>query len=274
MKTKQLFNMIKYDIRFSFRKNRSKWFFALLIQLFLCFRIFQEIDFRSCPSELLSALWPVMSGEREYLLSQDSSFQLPAYWIFFHGYLYFLIGFYPVNELYLGNGQTLIRASSKNIWMVSKFVSVCLHIFLYYGCFFTLLLVGNWKCNGTLLPENEIIGIIGVPIFYQSLNELFLAFLILPILVSITLGEIQVILSFFFNPVFAFMLVIAYLIASVFWTSPFFIGNFAMLYRQSWISNKPELSVRFGMILCIILIVISFIAGMVLFQKKEILPEE
>ena len=271
---KRLINIISYDIQFSFRQNRLKWFFAVIIQLFLCIRSFSEVSFYSASYDLLSELWPVMCGAREYLLSEDSSFQLPAYWFLFHIYLFFLIGFYPSCEMHLGNGQTLIRTHSRNCWLVSKLISVFLNVALYYGCFLVLLLIGNSLHGGKIIPENGIIGLSGIPIFEQTNLQLITSFIFLPLFVSVVLGEIQVVISLFFNPVLSFMFIVGYMIASVFGMNPFLIGNYAMLYRQEWISGNQAISVMTGILICFLLTIITLAAGMYVFQKKDILPLE
>jgi hypothetical protein len=271
---KSLLRMIAYDIQFSFRENRVKWLFAVIIQVFLCVRSLGEVSFYSGSYDLLSVLWPVMSGAREYELYADSTFQFPAYWFLFHGYLFFLIGFYPVSELYLGNGQASIRSRSRNIWIVSKLISVFLNIAWYYGCFLLLLLMGNLFHGGEIVPANGIIGLSGVAIFDKSGLELFAAFILLPLLVSVALGSVQVLMSLFLNPVLSFMTVIGYLIASVFWMNPLLIGNFTMLYRQDWISGGSTISVMAGIGLCLGLTAAVFGLGVILFQRKDILPTE
>ena len=271
---KRLVSIISYDMRFSFRQNRVKWFFAFLIQLFLGIRTFGEISFYSGTYDLLSELWPVMSGAREYLLSEDSSFQLPAYWFLFHVYLFFLTGFYPASELNLGNGQALIRTYSRQKWIVSKFISVLVNIALYYGCFLMLLLFGNLLHGGKIIPGNGIIGLSGIPIFNRNLGELMIAFMLLPLFMSIALGEIQMVMSLFVSPVLSFMTVVGYMIASVFWTNPLLIGSYSMLYRQQWVSGKSTISLMTGMLLCFVLTVTTLVVGVLMFQKKEILPSE
>ena len=271
---KRFLNIVSYDIQFSFGQNRLKWFFAVIIQLFLCIRSFSEVSFYSDSYDLLSELWSVMCGAREYFLYEDSFFQLPAYWFLFHTYLFFLIGFYPANELYLGNGQTLVRTHSKKYWLVSKLISVFLNIALYYGCFLTLLLIGNLLHGGRMIPANGIIGLSGILIFEQSILQLFTCFILLPLLISTVLGEIQIVMSLFFNPVLSFMIIVGYLIASVFWVNPLLIGNFSMLYRQEWVSKKPALSLMTAMMICFFLAIITFAVGVYVFQKKDILPSE
>jgi hypothetical protein len=251
-----------------------KWIFAAIIQLFLCIRSFGEVSFYSGAYDLLSELLPVMGGAREYVLSADSSFQLPAYWFLFHVYLFFLIGFYPVSELYLGNGQALIRTRSRKIWIVSKLFSIFLNITLYYGCFLLLLLIGNLLHGGEIIPRNGIIGLGGIAIFNKSISDLFVAFILLPLLVSVALGVIQILMSLFLDPVLSFMAVVGYLIASVFWMNPLLIGNFSMLYRQDWISGKATIDITTGTVLCFVLTVVALILGVIMFQRKDILPAE
>ena len=270
---RELLKIVSYDIRSSFRKNRIKWMIAMIILLFLCIRTFNAVSFVGT-YDLLSELWPVMSGAREYILSEDSSFALPAYWFLFHGYFFFLIGFYPANELYLGNGQPLVRTASRTKWIISKQINLFVNVVAYYGCFLIFMLIGNYIYGGEVIPENEIIGYCGMPFFDKSHWELFTAFILLPMLVSVALGQIQILMSLFISPVVSLMITVGYMIASVFWMNPLFIGNFSMLLRQDWISGNPDISVSVGVVICIILIFASNLAGICMFQRKDILPSE
>uniref|UniRef100_UPI004056CB99 DUF2705 family protein n=1 Tax=Agathobacter sp. TaxID=2021311 RepID=UPI004056CB99 len=270
---RELLKIVSYDIRSSFRKNRLKWMIAMIILLFLCVRSFNTVSFAGT-YDLLSELWPVMSGAREYTLSEDSSFTLPAYWFLFHGYLFFLIGFYPANELYLGNGQPLIRTASRTKWIISKQINLFVSIVAYYGCFLIFMLIGNYIHGAEIIPENGIIGYCGIPFFDKSNLELFTAFIFLPMLMSVALGQIQILMSLFISPVISLMLTVGYMVASVFWMNPLFIGNYSMLLRQDWISCNPDISVPVGVVICIILIFATSFAGIYMFQRKDILPSE
>lgn len=271
---KQFLHMVAYDMRFSFRKNRYKWLVAIGIFLFWSLQIFRQIASVVGVYDFFSEIWPVMCGEREYILMNDSTFQLPAYWMLFHGYLFFLIGFYPVSDLYHGNGQTCIRAKSRRAWMFSKQISIFLNIVLYYVFFLILLWIGNAFYHGTLLPESGVLSLSGLRVLNKSISELVVAFIILPFLVSWALVEIQIVLSFMISPVLAFMFMVGYLIASVFWMQPYWIGNFAMIYRQGWVSGRADLSVNTGIQICVVLIVLSYMLGIFLFERKDILTEE
>lgn len=266
-----IFRLISYDVHYSFRQNRIKWLFALAVLLFLCFRIFSDISFRGGSCDLFSALWPVMGGAREYMLSQDSSFQLPAYWLLFHAYLFFLTGFYPVNELHLGNGQTLVRTYSRGKWLTSKLINTALNVVMYYGSFFVLCITGNLLLGGEWIPEDGMIHLVGVPIGNKSLWELCTAFVLLPLLVSVSLCTLQVVLSLFMDPVISFMLNIAGLVDSVFWMNPLLAGNYAMLYRQEWVCRGSGISPDVGAALCLGLFAMAAAAGAIFFRKKDIL---
>lgn len=266
-----LFRLISYDVHYSFRRSRIKWLFALGILLFLCLRTFSDISFRGGPCDLLSALWPVLGGAREYILSQDSSFQLPAYWFSFHAYLFFLTGFYPINELHLGNGQALVRTHTRGKWLMSKLINVALNVVTYYGSFFVLCIAGNLLLGGAWIPEDGMIHFVGVPIGNKSPWELFAAFVLLPLLVSVSLCTVQIVLSLFMDPVISFLINIAGLAASVFWRNPLLAGNYAMLYRQDWVCSRSGISPAAGAALCLGLFSMAAALGILFFRKKDIL---
>lgn len=271
---KQISSLAIYDIGYSFRKNKYKWCAALIILAFLAFRSIDVVTYYGFTPDLLSTSWSVMSGAREYLLSADRTFELPAYWFLFHIYLSFLVGFYTVSELRFSNGHAITRTYSRTIWLASKLFSIIVNIILYYSCFFLFLLVGILFTGGTVFPSTGVIGISGVVVGGMSIMSVFLKFWLLPMIVSVTLCLIQVIASLFFEPVLSFLCTVGYLIASVFWTSPILIGNFAMLLRQNWLSGKPLLNDLAGVFICIAMTSIVVFVGVRSFQKKDILSEE
>lgn len=270
MKTRENFlSLVLHDMHDFIRQNRGKWLLASGILLFLAIRSFGEVNYRGA-NDLLSALWPVMSGGREYLMSQDRAFQLPAYWFLFHLYLFFLIGFYPMGNLAVGNGQTLVRTRTRARWLMSKLTGAVLAILFYYGCFLLFLVIGNG--SGTLLPESGILDAGGILLFDKSFGELAFAFFVLPLLVSTALGLAQIVLSLFTGPVAAFMGMVGYLIASAFWKSPLLLGNFSMVYRQDWVSGGRGISLAGGAGLCLFLSAAVCLTGGYLFSRKDILP--
>lgn len=73
---------------------------------------------------------------------------------------------------------------------------------------------------------------VNLPLAGLSGLEIILPLLILPLLVSITLGLLQMLLSFIFSPIIGYMLSIVILVVSVYKESPLLIGNYSMMARN------------------------------------------
>lgn len=80
--------------------------------------------------------------------------------------------------------------------------------------------------------------------------EIFLRWWGQPILVSLALCLAQLAISLALEPALALFLMLAYLTASVFWASPWLLGNFSMLLRQDFLSGIPEICIRNCLLLC------------------------
>lgn len=77
-------------------------------------------------------------------------------------------------------------------------------------------------------------------------------------------------MSLFIEPVIAFFVMLSYLVASVFWASPLFIGNYSMLRRVEFLSGNPAISFQNCVTSCLSLIVIACGAAIKLFGRKDI----
>lgn len=78
-------------------------------------------------------------------------------------------------------------------------------------------------------------------------------------------------MSLFIEPLLAFFVMLSYLVASVFWTSPMLIGNYSMLQRSSLLSGNPAISAQNCFAVCLSLIILASVLGTKLFQSKDIL---
>ena len=82
----------------------------------------------------------ILGGMPEYEKTETSIFQLPVGWFLFYAYLFFLIGFYPISDLYSGGSKTLLLAESRNKWIISKLLWIVTTIIIYFGIFIICLL--------------------------------------------------------------------------------------------------------------------------------------
>lgn len=271
MKRKRFWALLFYDLRYGFQCNRGKWLSALLVQVYFCTlagRLGLISDTRIGFLERLTFLF---QGLPEYRVSEAGTFELPVHWLIFHGFLLFLAGFYPVQELALSGGQAFVRSGRREYWLISKALWVCSTVAGYYMMLAAVLAVCSLTAGGPGAPPGAMTVLFGIHMTGMSFWETVLYWWVMPILVSAALCLIEVLMSLFLEPLLAFFAVLSYLVASVFWTSPALIGNYSMLQRGKLLSGNPAISVQNCFVFCLSLVGITFVLGIKLFRGKDIL---
>lgn len=261
---------LKYDLVSGLYHNRVKWLLSLGV-----FALLSDVSIKNCniagvDAGYLGYLTYIMQGMSEYIKTETSVFQLPVCWLLFHAYLFFLLCFYPVNDL-IGSGQRiLVLSESRNKWWYSKICWGILTVIGYYSLFYFSLL-GMSLLEGA--PSKGIGGIykyLGINLHLISPGKFILVWIFMPLLFSIAIGLLQMLIGIFLKPVAAYGTTILILIASVYWLNPLMIGNYAMLLRnQPFAENGVAPGI--GIVLCIMISLFSIIAGKVVIEKKDII---
>lgn len=271
MKIRRFRALLCYDLRYGFQNNRGKWLFALLIQVYFCTLAGRLSLISNTPIGFLERLTFLFQGLPEYHLSQTGTFELPVHWVAFHAFLLFLAGFYPIQELTQSGGQAFIRSSRRGYWLLSKALWVFATVAGYYLMLAGVLAVCSLASGGPWAPPAAMTALFGIDIAGRSLAEIALYWWAMPILVSVALCLIEVLMSLFIEPLLAFFVMLSYLVASVFWTSPILIGNYSMLLRSKLLSGNPAISTQNCFTACLSLIVIALVLGIKLFRGRDIL---
>lgn len=263
MNRKNFHSLLAYDLRYGFCSNRFKWFFALVIQLYFC------IMMDAYPG-ICDQITGIFLGFPEYHLSETGTFDLPFPWLIFHAYLLFLVGFYPVNDLSYSGGQAFIRAGNRKHWLYSKLGWTLITVLSYYLMLAVVSLTysmftGDLEGSTTYMPY-----VIGLDFENISTIDIFTYWWLMPMLTSIALCTVEVILSLFIDPVLSFLTLFSVLIASVFWMTPVFLGNFSMLMRMDFISGNQSISFLNCLIGSFLTICIACIWGSIAFNRKDI----
>ena len=100
--------------------------------------------------------------------------------------------------------------------------------------------------------------------------EIFLRWWGQPVLVSLALCLAQLVASLALGPALSLFLTLGYLTASVFWASPWLLGNFSMLLRQDFLSGIPEICFRNCLFLCAAWSVGALALGAVWIGRKDL----
>lgn len=110
----------------------------------------------------------------------------------------------------------------------------------------------------------------GIPIAEMGRAEIFLSWWLEPFLVSVALCLTEMILSLLLEPAVALFVMLGYLTASVFWTTPILLGNYAMLLRQDFWSENGAVSFSNCMIGCVMCSVLVLFVGIRYIRNKDV----
>lgn len=213
-------------------------------------------------------------GMKEYNTNENIPFDMPAQYIVLGIFLAFLIGDYPVKDLNGFGKDILVRTKKRDYWWNSKCIWNFLTVLIFYSILFGIMLVicllyGNLSLSPNIDISNRLCGLQLKPDYIFPMHHLILGFFVLPILTSLALSFLQMTLSLLFNSFISYMCIISILVASAFYKSDFLIGNYLMVKRYSWYKNGGihELS---GVLMCISIIVLSYLIGMFYFKLYDI----
>lgn len=131
--------------------------------------------------------------------------------------------------------------------------------------------------EGQALIEEWFIGspealefLFSIPIAEMGRAEIFLSWWLEPFLVSVALCLTEMVLSLLLEPAVALFVMLGYLTASVFWTTPGLLGNYAMLLRQDFWSGNGAVSFTNCMIGSVMCSVLALLAGIRYVRNKDV----
>ena len=93
-------NLILYDIRKGFRENKIKWIVGVFIFVFFSFITVSNFEVNSPELGFLAYFTNILQGMPPYIKTDDSVFTIPVSWFLFYAFLFFVVGFYPLSDLY------------------------------------------------------------------------------------------------------------------------------------------------------------------------------
>lgn len=260
------FSFLQYDIKNATKRNRLK----VILVLFVCFVICLNYNRKvSSPAGFWNYVVYAYAGMEEYFPETGMRFEIPVYWLLLTLYAPYLTGSYAYDEMRNGFGlQALVRMKNRTGWFMGK-VLYCLtcvsffHLTVWTGFFFfSVILNGSRQSSDILLFES-----LGQSMENISLQSWFYISLVLfPVVESIFLSVLQIVVSIVLKPVLAYLAVIVYVIASVYWRSAFLIADYTMLLR-----NQGDCR---GILIMVGLIFMEIIIGILLFRKKDLLKKE
>lgn len=275
-----LFNFIKFDMYNGIWKNKKK--IAVIFMVFLAIDflytnyILAYIEKGIIPSAHVmntgDYIMHYLSGISKYIPDENNPFPLPFLWMFqMLGCCYFCL-YYPWEDLRSTGKYRLLLCGNRSIWWISKCLWTCANVFVYYvTSYISSLLVGMFYGTkvSCLITEYTIYLLKLTGNTRNAPYDGAVQFVLIPFVLC-TICIVQMLLALIIKPLYSFIFVAAYLLASAYFQTPFLIGNFAMVARSNLIAIDGFcVSTVLGVTVCVL--IISVICGNAVFAKRDIL---
>ncbi len=248
----KLFKAIRYDLRFGILESMKKYLFAVLLAVFIFAgltieaRVLSSIltDSPYNAFELPISFADVILIELGTTLpavqkaAGITGFAFPTMWFLLNIVPCYLTLDYATRDLSGGGIQVITRLHSKSRWWISKCVlsiaAVCMYYIIIYAVLALLCIACGYDLS--LIPDETIFATQFSATFISTevtSLQMLSALCLMPCIVNAALCLVQMTLTLFMKPVFAYMMICAYLAAAVLCVSPLFIANYAMPLRSA-----------------------------------------
>lgn len=273
-----LLSLLKHDI---FEGIICKWkyyFLAILFFVFVDFVFVTNVNssFSALNINIQCSISDIVIntflGNEPFDPAVNKGVNLSITWFVFHALLFSFISFYITNDLKKNTTSLLLRVRSKKLWWTSKYIWCIATVFLYYSLFFAIAIIFA-SCFGTAsFDVSNLIAdeFFGMQIKNISVWKMLFSSLLLPMIISVAIAVFESALSLVLKPIYSFIVLICYLVASTFYYSEYLLFNFSMVIRNNF-EGVNGVSNQYGMLIAILIIVVSYFAGMTFIKRKDIL---
>ena len=221
----KFYNIFRYDFRYGFLSRPGKWaavvFYGVFLFISFSFSLFHGFygevdslwDINSLSLSMGDVFMADLGGKLPPDFQQLQSYSFPTTWFVWQILPCVLTLSYMSEDLSQGGMQVMIRARKKSWWWFSKCLWNLWVVLVYYGLgYLTLWLLSfasgkaqTWELNPRIFQFQ----------FAQSLpashsTSLFVSVCLLPCLVGMAVNLMQMTLTLFVKPIFAFVAACCY----------------------------------------------------------------
>lgn len=281
----KFFRLFLHDIYYGILPYPKKWLAILVLYSFLflsfTFDLFHLFYFDIGSIWNINSLLPTfgdvimgtVGGTLPYIAGMDNNFSFPTVWLM----CYLLVCYFTLNylteDLSQGGIQVIVRAKSRMYWWLSKCLWNVITVTLIYAISFGtlyLLSIATGKLN-TLELNPEIFAKITMQPLPAAANntQLFYALCIMPWAVGVAINLMQMTLTLFIKPIFAFFATAGYLVIGVYYAHPTMLANYAIPIRSEMVGIY-NFQTSVGLLSCLGLCLICVIVGIIIIGRKDI----
>ncbi len=207
----------------------------------------------------------------------SDSFQFPVRWLFPH----MLILYFTLNvarsDLGKGGIQILTRTRRRGSWWLAKCVWNIATVSVYFAVEFAIwILVSFLLGKSGIEPLNEVLfegifnGRLPGQMTAADARKCVLTFVLMPTAVCASVSLLQMTLTLYVKPVFAYLCILTYYVAGIYSAHPFFLSNYALSVRSMAV-GLYHFRLGTGVCLCLLLGIFSAIIGGVRIYRMDLL---
>lgn len=214
-----------------------------------------------------------LKGLEVYKITKESTFQIPVYWFCYHLILAYIIGYYAEKDFTEYGKNSILATKTRIGWWMAKCIWCVVSVLLYYLMGFLGTAFYTFLADGKLsfVVTKELMKGFGQGLIYLSNTEILVLVLVLPCLISIAVSLLQMLLSIRIGSVASFAGVCIMYVMSVYYTSPFLLGNYTMWRRNHTVGVGSGVYTTIGLFISLIIIVVVMLAGVIYIDRKDIL---
>lgn len=265
--------LFHYDLR----SGLMRWRYLIVPLLFLmpCFQNWIYISGAHSVGSWIDYMLGCFKGIPPLISMEE--FEFPIQWFLVMGGCLFLSLDYPLNDLTEAGQQVIIRSVSKRSWFLSKCAWNLLSCVAYVllgaltALVFALATGGSSSLANTPAICENTLQLHGAKVLTGG--QALITAVGLPLLTLMALNMLQMVLCLLIRPVFSFLSCICLLVMSLFFDSPYALGNGAIVARSGILLEGAQDPVPTALF-CVAVIGICVIIGIIRFDRMDHLRYE
>lgn len=282
---RMFYKFLRFDLKHGLVKEWKKFLVALcaFLAFFLIYYLCVFAENRNLLAQgeepleftFMDLILSVLGGMKEFHYEDGEMFLFPAVWIFFFLLLLFYTLRYPIQNLDGMGRSMLILSQNRRVWWYSKCVWCCVYVFVYFLLLYILAFLMGICLGGKLSfqPSEYAPYALDAGMYIKNPPWNLAPGVLLVPLVACAISMLQMVLTLWVKPIFAYVLSCVLLLSSAYFANPALVGNYAMLFRTD-IFAEEGFPLGWGFTAAALLIILSLLIGYFRMENMDILNRE
>lgn len=275
----RLVKLLRRDIRYGILGQMIKLLPVVIVVVFMFLKWDMYLDYLEQHGNMIrersfmDIVLFMFEGMQVYSFDPKSFFSPPLLWIVFNIIILYFTAYYPCRDCGYYGKTIFIAGKTRVQWWFSKMIWCALSVVVCYATTFISILAGTIIKGYKLslnIDTDFLISQYGNGVRYLNKIDIIVVIFVLPIIISITMCELQMLLGFIVTPVISFALMCGLFVVSAFYTVWWLLPNYTMWRRSAYYDYKGLLPSS-GLILSGYVLILVMFLGSNLIKKRDIL---